>query len=237
VTTPAALYQRAASCYEQAGYLARAADCWESARLPAAAARLFEQAGDLPSAARCHRRARQFPDAERCYLAVGQPEQAAAAWEEAGDLLRAAFVLAVSSRRIPQARWLAAEAATQPWPGSDRAAEARQLRLEAIIALCDARSSGDSASLADVLGVLEGTLPDLPPDDQWACVEFSVTLADAVGRHDLAARMLAALHRAGTPGAADRWRDWANQNLGGTTGIPDRSAAMALDGRLAPGAD
>ncbi len=225
MTTPAALYQQAASCYEQAGYLARAAGCWESAGLPAAAARLFEQAGDLAAAARCHRRARQLADAERCYLALGQPEQAAAAWEEAGDLLRAAFVLAVSSRRIPQARWLAAEAAAQPGPGDGRAAELRRLRLQAITALCDARSGGDTAGLAEVLGVLERMLPGLPPGEQWLCVNFSVTLADAIGRYDLAARMLAALHRAGTPGAAARWHAWATRTLHGTTGIPGPASA------------
>jgi tetratricopeptide (TPR) repeat protein len=223
VTTPAALYQQAASCYEQAGYLARAAGCWESAGLPTAAARLFEQAGDLPSAARCHRRAGELADAERCYLALGQPEQAAAVWEEAGDLLRAAAVLAVSSHRIPQARWLATEASAQPWPGGDRAAEVRQLQLQAIIALCDARSGGDSTALAQTLGILERLLPDLPQGDQWRCVSFAATLADAIGRHDLTARMLAAIHRAGTPGAAARWRAWANRTLHGTTGIPSPS--------------
>jgi tetratricopeptide (TPR) repeat protein len=226
VTNPALLYEQAALCYERAGYAARAASCLEAAGLSAAAAERYEEAGDLAAAARCYRSGRRPAEAERCYLALGEPEQAAATWEEAGDLVQAAFVLALWSRRFEHARWLATEAIpVQPGsarPGSAQAgsAELYRLRLQAIIALCDARATGDSSSLAEALLAIERALPGWPPNDRVSCESLCLTAAAAVGRYDLAARVLAASHRAGTPGAGARWRAWADDVLGGTTGIP-----------------
>jgi tetratricopeptide (TPR) repeat protein len=237
LTNPAALYEAAAACYERSGYRARAAHCLEAAGLSAAAARTFEQAGELTDAARCYRRAGQLADAERSYLALGLPEQAAAGWEEAGDLLRAAFVLAVRSRNIAQARWLATEAAVHAprGPAGGREAELHRMQSTAIVALCDARASGDSAPLARVLGALEDRLPSLPPDERWQCETFSVTVGDAVGRHDLAARALAASHRAGTPGATARWRAWAAHTLHGTIGVPSPADSAPATPSAPPG--
>jgi tetratricopeptide (TPR) repeat protein len=234
VTNPAVLYELAASCYQQAGYAERAASCLEAAGLSATAAERYEQAGDLAAAARCYRAGRRPADAERCYLALGEPEQAAATWEEAGSLGQAAFVLALWSRRFEHARWLATEAMpgqpgpARPGPAQAGSAELHRLRLLAIMALCDARATGDSSSLAEALLAIELALPGWPPGDRVLSESFCRTAADAVGRHDLAARVLAASHRAGTPGAGARWRAWADDVLGGTTGIPAGVGATPL---------
>lgn len=224
MTGPTALYESAASCYERAGYPARAAVCLDAAGLPGPAARLFEQAGDLLAAARGHRRAGQAGDAERCYLALGQPEEAAVCAEEADDLLRAAFILAAAASRGAHARWLATEALARQRPVETAAQRtARQLQARAVIALCDARAQGGTEPLAAALLAIEDALPGLPNGERLPCETFAVTLADAAGRHDLAARVLAASHRAGTPGAAGRWHAWAARVLRGTTGLPGTS--------------
>jgi hypothetical protein len=232
VTGPTALYESAASCYERAGYPARAAACLDAAGSSGQAARLFEQAGDLLAAARCHRRAGQTADAERCYLALQQPEEAAACAEEAHELLRAAFILAASSSRVAHARWLATEALARRRP-SETAVQltAHQLQARAVIALCDARTAGDTEPLASALRDIEESLPSLPHSQRLSCETFAVTLADTAGRHDLAARVLAASHRAGTPGASGRWHSWAARVLRGTTGLPEPAGLAAGGGQ------
>ena len=116
---------------------------------------------------------------------------------------------------------------TRTGPGRAGSVEQRRLRLRAIIALCDARATGDSSSLAEALLVIEQALPGWPPNDRVQCESLCLTAADAVGRYDLAARVLAASHRAGTPGAGARWRAWADDVLGGITGIPASVGAAA----------
>jgi hypothetical protein len=228
VTSPAVLYEQAASCFEQSGYTARAAGCLEAAGLLIVAAERYEEVGDLTAAARCYRAGRKPAEAARCYLKLDDPEQAAATWEETGQLAQAAFVLARWSRRFQHARWLATEAMSRsPGPSDPKSAELYRLRLRAIVALCDARATGDSSSLAELLLAMEQALPGWPPDDRVQCESFCLQVTDAVGRYDLAARILAAGYRAGTPGAGARWRAWADDALGGTTGIPASTVAAA----------
>jgi tetratricopeptide (TPR) repeat protein len=234
VTNPAVLYEQAASCFERAGYTARAAGCLEAAGLLTAAAERYKEAGDLTAAARCYRAGRKPAEAARCYLALDDPEQAADTWEQTGDLAEAAFVLARWSRRFQHARWLATEAMSYPpGPSAPGSAQLRRLRLRAIVALCDARATGDSSSLAEVLLAIEQALPGWPPNDRVHCESFCLEVTDAVGRYDLAARILAASYRAGTPGAGARWRAWADDALGGTTGVPASTAGAADRARTA----
>jgi hypothetical protein len=228
VTDPAVLYEHAASCFERAGYTARAADCLEAAGLLIVAAERYQEAGDLAAAARCYRAGRKPTEAVRCYLDLDDPEEAAATWEEMGDLAQAAFVLARWSRRFQHARWLATEAMSHPpAPSAPGSAELHRLRLRATIALCDARATGDSSSLAEVLLAIEQAMSGWAPNDRVHCESFCLEVADAVGRYDLAARILAATYRAGTPGAGARWRAWGDTALGGTTGIPASTGAAA----------
>lgn len=215
-TEQARLYERAAGCFERVGYLGRAAACREAAGLPAAAAELYERAGNAESAARCYRRAGRTADAVRCYHALRRPEDAAACWEDAGDLLQAAFVLALESRSIRQASWLATEARPQT--------DGRRLCREIVLALCRDRQSRGTDQLEDALVDAEELLPGLRPTDRVRAADWAVRAADAVGRHDLAARILAADYRARTPGAAARWRAWALRRLGGTSGLPGHPA-------------
>jgi hypothetical protein len=237
VTNPAVLFEQAASCFERAGYTARAAGCLEAAGLLVVAAERYQEAGDLTAAARCYRVGRKPAEAARCYLDLDDPEEAAATWEEAGDLGQAAFVLARWSRRFQHARWLATEAMSHPpRPSAPGSAELHRLRLRTIVALCDARATGDSSSLAEVLLAIEQALPGWPPNDRALCESYCLEVVDAVGRYDLAARILAASYRAGTPGAGARWRTWADNALGGTTGVPaSTSDAVALAGDPAGG--
>jgi tetratricopeptide (TPR) repeat protein len=224
----ASYHELAASCYERAGFPARAASCLDAAGRPGAAASLFEQAGDLRAAARCYEKAQQLHDAERCLLALDLPDEAAGGWERSGDLFRAAFVLAVRSNRTAHARWLATQAATRGLDGA--AARLRRAELRALIALCDIRTPQGPAALVREVASLERLLPGLSPDERMQCETFTVAVADAGGRHDLAARMLAASYLAETPGALTRWRAWGARVLGGTLGIPEPRAATAREG-------
>lgn len=208
----ASLYEHAADCFERAGYLAKAAECREQAGLLASAARLYEQTGDIAAAARCYRRGSSTADAVRCYQALNLPQEAAACWEEYGDLLRAAFVLAVQSGRDQQALWLATE--IEP-----RTAEER-LRQRVVLTLCLALRADDFRPFEDAIADIELALPGMPPRDRVEVEDWAVQAADALGRCDLSARVLAAAHRARSPRSSARWTQWAGRALGGTTGIP-----------------
>ncbi len=208
------LLAQAALCFEQAGEPAEAARCREKAGELVAAADLYRAAGDLVRAADCYRRAARTGDATSCLLALGRPEDAAALWEQSGDRLEAAWILAADARMAQRARHLLA-GLTAAGPGED-------LRLRIAVALCAALERRPDP-LAAVLGHAEQELPGLTPaSEQAKVVRWAVQAADQIGRPDLAAQVFAAAYRCRVPGTAVRWRDWARSALGGTAGIPER---------------
>jgi len=207
------LLERAAGCYEQSGLPLDAARCREAAGTPLAAARLYEQAQDLEQAARCYDAANAPEQAVSCYLRLGLPDKASACWERAGDRLAAGWVLVTSARRFKHARWLLG--AGQP------PADSRSLRRAVACGLCGALDERDPDELLTALSRVERELASIvPASERASTVSWAVQAADLIGRHDLAAQVFAAAYRAGDRRVLDGWRDWAQQALGGTAGIP-----------------
>ncbi len=208
------LLAQAALCFEQAGERAEAARCREKAGELVAAAELYRAAGDLVRAAGCYQRAARTSDAASCLLTLGRPEDAAGLWEQAGDRLEAAWILAVGARKPQRARHLLS-GLTPAGPGED-------LRLRIATALCAALERRPGP-LAAVLGDAGQELAGVTPaSEQAKVVRWAVQAADQLGRPDLAAQAFAAAYRCRVPGTAVRWRDWARSALGGIAGIPER---------------
>lgn len=208
------LLAQAALCFEQAGEPAEAARCREKAGEPVAAAELFRAAGDLTRAASCYRRAGRTGDAAACLVALGRPEDAADLWEEAGDRLEAAWILAIDARQPQRARQLLT-GVTPAGPGEG-------LRLRIATALCMALERRPD-TLVGVLSEAGKRLTAVTPaSEQAKLMQWTVQAADQIGRPDLAAQTFAAAYRCRVPGVARRWRDWARLALGGIAGIPER---------------
>lgn len=208
-----ALLQRAALCYAQAGDHARAARCHEEAGHRLRAAELWEQAGDLARAADCWLGAGRARKAAECLLRADRPEAAADCFEQAGDPLRAGWTLVTRTRSYATAEQLFA--AARPADAGERLR--RRLGRELAAAL----AYGGTAALVTTLAGVPDRIGTLTPARERAVAEeWAVTAADAIRRPDLGALVLAASYRAGVPGCADRWRDWAAHALGDTTGVP-----------------
>jgi hypothetical protein len=94
------------------------------------------------------------------------------------------------------------------------------LRRDLGLALCEARIRSDDTALEKVLGQCEATFRRVQPAERERLELWAVEAAEVVGRPDLAGRAFAASFRAGTPGAAERWRQWADRVLGDTFGVP-----------------
>ena len=215
------LLDRAAACYEQAGEPLAAARLRERTGTLLGAARLYERCGEWAEAAACYRRAGRTGDAVRCHLLLGQVREAARCAEQAGDSLTAAWLLASAGGMAQPARWTLA--------GASVATAEERLRRDLVAGLCDALDSAAADALAATVAELCRDLGGFAPAERGRLVRWAVGAADAVGRRDLSALVHAAAHRAGIAHAADRWREWARQALGGTAWIP-RDASDGTEG-------
>jgi tetratricopeptide (TPR) repeat protein len=215
------LLQRAARCFERAGLFREAGECFRDAGLLVSAGDAFYQADDLLQAAESYRSANEMALAAQLFERIERPVEAAVCWERAGDLVRSGWVLLTRTPRIATAQSLLRKAPVAA------GAVGHRLRRDLGLALCRAKSHHDSEALEQVLATCEQHLPRLPDAERALVEEWAVTAATQVGRPDLAGLLLAASYRARTPGAAERWRQWAGQALDGTFGVPvaDMSSA------------
>lgn len=213
MTRRADLLARAARCYQDAQLYAEAGRCYREAGHQLLAGRAFQEAGDFERAAECFRAGAEFAAAAGLYERLGRPGDAAACWEEAREPLRAGWVLATRTRRFNQAAGLFDRAT-----GADPATRlGRRLGL----AVCRARGARLTGPLERAVEACERELPAITAGrDRRHVEEWAVEAADLLGRHDLAAWVFASSYRAGTPGAAGRWRRWAVATLGDTFGLP-----------------
>ncbi|GAA5050092.1 tetratricopeptide (TPR) repeat protein [Thermocatellispora tengchongensis] len=216
------LLTRAAACYEKASLYSDAARCYRDAGHMQRAAAAYARAGDLATAAECYRAGDDFAGAADLYLALGRPEDAAECWREAGDRLRAGWVLATGTRLFLQAERLLTAA-----PAEETGA---RLRRELALGVCRARGGGRADALERAILACERDLAEVRGHRQRELVEtWAVQAAGLLGRHDLAARVFAASYACRTRDAARRWRSWAMVNLGDTFGVPEADGPDAAD--------
>ncbi len=212
------LLKRAARCYGSAGLALDASRCYESVGDFIGAGHLYEQALEWAHASRCFALAQQWPAAARAHLRAGEPEEAAEAWIKAGESGQAAWLLADECRLFTRARALA-QSLSEGSPSSP-------VERELIIA----RSDIGQNRLADAARRLRAALRLMPSVgvtfsrdrlDAWA-----LHIAGLLRRPDLTALVHSTSAKAGTAGSLDRWRSWAAQSLGDSSGIPASSAEL-----------
>jgi hypothetical protein len=197
---------RAAQCYLRAGWQDDACRCFERAGDHARAARLHRDAGRWRQAAAGFESAGLWRDAADCHLRNGAPVEAAECLLEAGDALAAGWLLADRAHRFARARAVAG--------GVEAGTPAAERMRDLILARCEVGMGlGVEAArrLQTVLATFEalGSAPE-----RQRIVEWSVTVADALRRPDLGARLHAAAVRARLPGAAESWEAWSLAALG-----------------------
>lgn len=213
------LLERAARCFEQAELFSEAGECFRNAGLLKSAGAAFYRADDLPRAAESYRAANEMGLAADLYEQLGRPVEAAVCWESVGDTMRSGWVLATRTGRVRTAAGLLRRSTTTT-PGGE-------LRKELGLALCEARTRHESDPLEKVLARCETELPRLAVTERRLVERWATTAATIVGRPDLAGLIFAASYRARTPGAGERWLQWAGDALGGTFGIPTSTASSA----------
>jgi tetratricopeptide (TPR) repeat protein len=218
----------AARCYVRAGWWEDACRAYDRAD-DVAAGPLHERAERFERAASAYERAADLSEAARCYLRAGDPGSAVRCLVEAGRPIAAAWILA-DRLQSPVAALLIL-AAAEPRSPEDRAA------VDLIRARCDAlgrsspdrRGPGEDAAppghpaaaprlLRRALETLRGLAG--PDDTRRALIDRALSIAEQIGRPDLAALAHAAAVTLGVDGAADRWTAWARQSLGDTWGFP-----------------
>lgn len=213
------LLEHAARCFEQAELFGEAGECLRDAGLLKSAGSAFYKADDLPRAAESYRAANEMGLAADVYEQLGRPMEAAVCWESVGDTLRSGWVLATRTGRVRTAAGLLRRSTPTTAGGG--------LRRELGLALCEARTRHQSEPLEKVLARCETDLPLLTVKERHPVEHWATTAATVADRPDLASRIFAASYRAHTPGAGERWLQWAGDALGGTFGIPAPTASRA----------
>lgn len=228
------LLERASRCYQRAGLPDDAVRCLDASGQLRASARLletlgrtgdaalrYEQAGAWREAAECHRRSQQHERCAECRLLDGD-------WLEAAWIFSHLLEQPARARALVQAhRSLSAQGdspATQK-PG-DVEEPQRTTLVELILARC-AAGMGESVAAARTLWRLAVAFPtDGSADARDMILERALTIAEVLERPDLSALLFAAGFRSELPNIPERWRQWAEQTLGDSSGIPDAPRDM-----------
>lgn len=206
----AALLNKAASCYWQAGCNDDACRCLEKLGDFHGAAPLHERAGRWDRAAWCFEQAGHWSAAARCYRQVGEPLEAARCLVNAGELLEAGWVLAHEAHRPDRARAVLAQ--VNPQTAEER------LALALAKARCTAAGERQATGHA-VRRVADGLAQTAPGPGQERVIDWALALAEVLDRPDLTAQIYAAAIETAVPQAAERWEQWALKRLGNASGI------------------
>lgn len=225
------LLERASRCYQRAGLLDDAVRCMDASGQRRASARLledlgrygdaairYEQAGAWRAASDCHRRSQQLDRCAECLLLDG-------------DWLEAAWIFSHVLEQYARASTLVREhqptIVSETPPASDTSSAPggihQKLHAELILARC-AAGMGESMAAARLLWRLAVEFPtDGTAEERAVILDRSLIIATVLQRPDLTALLFAAGYRAGLPTVLDRWRRWAQESLGSTSGIPESS--------------
>ncbi|MEM7578390.1 MAG: SUMF1/EgtB/PvdO family nonheme iron enzyme [Cyanobacteria bacterium P01_A01_bin.80] len=210
------LLQKAAQCYEKAGWLADACRVWEQLGEYQQAAKLHEEQSNWEKAAQCYQQAKNWSNAARCYLLCSQPETAANCWLQAGETLQAAWIWADSLKQVYRIK--------DELKGFIPQSETQVLELELITARCHANNKKPRESALIIRQQLEQLLKLLTPSRRHLYT-WSLRIATVITRPDLSALIYATAYRAKLPNVCKEWEIWALETLGDATGIPQEEAA------------
>lgn len=219
MNTRTALLRRAADNFRLAGDLLAAAGCRSDAGDHEAAADLLREAGDLAGAAVQFRLAGNFQAAAACFAECGRAGDAADAWAAIGNRLFAGWALLRGTGSARHLRQVGPRVRAHLAAAADRRPAHRLLRSVGL-ALCAPDPARASALLSNLVAGAAADLANWPAVDRRLAEEWLVHATALLGRHDLGAMVFAASYRAGTAGALDRWRRWADRYLGDRTGLP-----------------
>ncbi|MEM7578404.1 MAG: SUMF1/EgtB/PvdO family nonheme iron enzyme [Cyanobacteria bacterium P01_A01_bin.80] len=210
------LLQKAAECYEKAGWLADACRVWEQLGEYQQAAKLHEEQDNWEKAAQCYQQAKNWSNAARCYLECSQPETAANCWLQAGETLQAAWIWADSLKQV----YCIKNELKSFIPQN----ETQILELELITARCHANNKKPRESALILRQQLEQLLKLLTPSRRHL-YNWSLRIAKVITRQDLSALIYATAYRAKLPNVCKEWEIWALETLGDATGVPQEEVA------------
>lgn len=205
------LLEKAARCYERADLLDEAARVWNRLERPDEASRLHERLGDWQRAADAAVRGEAWGRAARCYARIELWEEAARCHLEADEPLDAAWIYAHHLELHAHAL-----AALEHLASSARAAD--ELAAEIVRARCDLGRGHAADALRRLRGVPAGLRKIPPGRASWRLEQWSVRVAEKLGRPDLTASIFAAATAAGSKDAAERWAAWALRVFGQAPG-------------------
>ncbi|MGK7874143.1 MAG: SUMF1/EgtB/PvdO family nonheme iron enzyme [Xenococcaceae cyanobacterium] len=202
------LLQKAAHCYEKAGWLEEAGRVWATLEEYTQAAKCYEQPENWEKAAHCYIQASEWGDAARCYLLAKQPEAAADCWFQGGEPLKAAWIKADKLKQIYQTQLVLAQLTPQT--------PTQEIEIELITARCEASRRKKSQAAKSLRKLLDF---QVSIGDKHL-YEWGLRIAQVINRPDLRALIYAAAVRAKIPNAIEEWEKWAIEKLGDATGIP-----------------
>ncbi|MFB7613659.1 hypothetical protein [Kitasatospora sp. NPDC056181] len=224
MTGRAELLRKAAECFIEAGAYADAARCYDALGQRWTAADAYARAGETEQAGEVYRLAGNPEQAAHCFRALGLTDRAAACWEEYDRPLDAAWELLLVGRPAGHLLARAAAAGAQPE------------RLALATGLHEWTEHADPGPTTRALTLAEHQL-SRPGHRQERQTLLSWALEAAVrtGRLDRGGRLFAAAWRrteetGHDPELIDQWRQWAQEHLGGTWGLPAPEAASPRRG-------
>ncbi|WP_203698884.1 hypothetical protein [Catellatospora coxensis] len=174
----------------------------------------YEEAHDYADAARCAEHAGEHRRAADLYIRAGRYHDAAASHTAIGGYAEAGWLLAHHGHDPAAARAVlsAAPAVDSIADLQVRAAETLLRRLAA--ARCDLIDENSTTAATHILTEVQDALATGAVSRSQQVEDRAVTLAETMHRYDQVALVFAAAVRAGRPGAATRWRQWAQKTLG-----------------------
>lgn len=178
------LYEQAAGCYLQAGFVAEAA--------------------------RCYRLAGGYRRAADLYASLEDYEEAAFDYERSGLPELGAWLLVHRADDVPAARRMLAKLTVVPAEGEP---PEQPLRRRLVLARCELAAGALPHTILPVIDDVCAQLADPATHHDRFTEEWAVALAESVHRYDQVALVFAASVRGHRFGAAQRWNAWAARVL------------------------
>ncbi|MGK7872406.1 MAG: SUMF1/EgtB/PvdO family nonheme iron enzyme [Xenococcaceae cyanobacterium] len=202
------LLEKAAHCYEKAGWFDEAGRVWETLEEYSQAAKCYSQQENWEKAAHCYLQACQWGNAVQCYLKANQPDAAVECWHQGGEPLKAAWIRADYLKQRYQILAILAEFTPKT--------ETEALEIELITVRCQA-SPRNKSQAAHCLRKLLDFQISIGNNHLY---EWGLRIAQVIKRPDLKALIHSKAVRDKIPLAIEEWEKWAIEKLGDATGIP-----------------
>ncbi|OUL34962.1 sulfatase-modifying factor protein [Nostoc sp. T09] len=213
------LLQKAAACYQQAGWLAEACRLWEQIGEYHQAAITYEQLGNWAKAAHCYQQTQNWSKAAHYYQKAQQPQAAADCYLQANDTLKAAWIYVDSLQQIYRVQAQLTNFVAQT--------EIQALEIQLITARCQASSNKKAESALILREQLNPLLKLLTPSQQHL-YQWALKIAQVLTRPDLTALIYATAYKAKMPNICQQWEQWAITTFKDATGVPKQEPVDEL---------